>query len=303
MGLAYDQGDYDRSIELANELVAMEINWSQASPALMDRGNAFRAKGNFDRALVDYDQAIAFNPKNAGAHVDRALVWERKGGRDQALRDYAEAIRLDPKMWQAHFNRAISFREAGEFGKAIEDMSEVMKLKPEYAPAYLIRAADYYRLGQVDKALEDWNRATGLNSNQVEAYVGRTMAYLRRKDYVRAAQEMETATRLESKQPAETLNSLAWLQATSPDKRARNGAAAIEVATKACQLTQWNDWRYVDTLAAAYAESGNFTEAANYQKLALRTADGPPAVIENAKKRLNLYEQHKPYREEIAGQR
>jgi len=269
----------------------------------MDRGNAFRAKGNFDKALVDYDQAIAFNPKNAGAHVDRALVWERKGRRDQALRDYAEAIRLDPKMWQAHFNRAISFREAGEFGKAIEDMSEVMKLKPEYAPAYLIRAADYYRLGQVDKALEDWNRATGLNSNQVEAYVGRTMAYLRRKDYVRAAQEMETATRLESKQPAETLNSLAWLQATSPDKRARNGAAAIEVATKACQLTQWNDWRYVDTLAAAYAESGNFTEAANYQKLALRTADGPPAVIENAKKRLNLYEQHKPYREEIAGQR
>jgi len=230
-------------------------------------------------------------------------VWERKGRRDQALRDYAEAIRLDPKMWQAHFNRAISFREAGEFGKAIEDMSEVMKLKPEYAPAYLIRAADYYRLGQVDKALEDWNRATGLNSNQVEAYVGRTMAYLRRKDYVRAAQEMETATRLESKQPAETLNSLAWLQATSPDKRARNGAAAIEVATKACQLTQWNDWRYVDTLAAAYAESGNFTEAANYQKLALRTADGPPVVIENAKKRLNLYEQHKPYREEIAGQR
>jgi Flp pilus assembly protein TadD len=129
------------------------------------------------------------------------------------------------------------------------------------------------------------------------------MAYIKKKDYVRAAKEIELATRVESKHPADTLNSLAWLQATCPDKRARNGAAAIDTATKACQLSQWNDWRFVDTLAAAYAESGNFTEAANYQKLALRAANGPPPVIEEAKKRLSLYEQHKPYREEIAGQR
>jgi tetratricopeptide (TPR) repeat protein len=303
MGLAYDQGDYDRAIDLANELVAMEIDWSHASPVLMDRGNAFRAKGNFDKALVDYDQAIAFNPKNAGAHVDRALVWEKKGRRDQALRDYAEAIRLDPKMWQAHFDRAISFRETGEFAKAIEDMSEVIKLKLDYVPAYLVRAADHYRLGQVDQALEDWNRAAELNFSQVEAYVGRTMAYLKKKDYVKAAQEMEMATRVESKTPAEILNSLAWLQATSPDKRARNGAAAIDAATKVCQSTQWNNWRYVDTLAAAYAEAGKFTEAVNYQKLALRTADGPTTITEEAKKRLNLYEQHKPYREEDARKR
>lgn len=303
MEYEYDQGDYDRAIEFADELVAMELDWPHASPVLMDRGNAFRAKGNFDKALVDYDQAIAFNPKNTGAHVDRALVWEKKGRRDQALRDYAEAIRLDSKMWQAHFNRAISFREAGEFAKAIEDMSEVMKLKPEYAPAYLIRAADYYRLNQVDKALEDWNRAAELKSSQVEAYVGRTMAYLKKKDYVKAAQEMETATRVESKTPLEILNFLAWLQATSPDKRARNGAAAIDTATKVCQSTQWNNWRYVDTLAAAYAEAGKFTEAVNYQKLALRTADGPAAVIDQARERLRLYEQHKPYREEDSAKR
>ena len=302
MDLAYLQTDYDRSIELANELVAMEINWTQASPVLMNRGNAFRAKGNLDRALVDYDQAIGFNPKNAGAHVDRALLWEKKGLRDQALRDYGEAIRLDPKMWQAHFDRAISLREAGEFAKAIEDMSQVIKLNPEYAPAYLTRAADHYRLGQVDKALEDWNHATQLNSSQVEPYLGRTMTYLKNKDYVRAVQEMEMATRVESKQSAETLNSLAWLQATSPDNRARNGAAAIEAATKACELTQWSNWRFVDTLAAAYAESGNFSEATNYQKLALQKPDDAPVVIQKAKQRLNLYEQHKPYREEMAGQ-
>jgi len=298
---AYDRADYNGAIKLANELIAMEINWSQASPVLLERGNAFRAKGDLDKALVDYDQAVAFNPKSAGPHVDRGLVLEKKGRRDEALRDYAEAIRLDPKIWQAYFDRAICLREADEFGKAIEDMSDVIKLKPEYIPAYVNRAADYYRLGQVDKALEDWNYVSKLNSNQAEPYLGRTMAYLKKKDYMRAAQEMEAATRVELKNPADTLNSLAWLQATSPDKRARNGSSAIEAAMKACELTQWNDWRYIDTLAAAYAESGNFTEATNYQKLALRMADGPPAVIEKANKRLNLYEERKPFHEEIIG--
>src|SRR5260370_35412030 len=83
-------------------------------------GNAFRAKGDFDQALVDYDQAIAFNPKNSGAHVDRALVWEKKGRHDQALQDYAEAIRLDPKMSQANVNHSIAFRETGEYGNSIQ---------------------------------------------------------------------------------------------------------------------------------------------------------------------------------------
>ena len=301
MRSAYDHADYNGAIKHANELIAMEINWSQASPVLMERANAFRAKGDFDKALVDYDQAVAFNPKSAGPHVDRGLVWEKKGRRDEALRDYAEAIRLDPKMWQAHFDRAICLKEAGDLGKAIEDMSDVIKLKPEYVPAYVNRAADYYRLGQVDKALQDWDYATKLNSNQAEPYLGRTMAYLKKKDYVKAAQEMEAAARVESKNPADILNSLAWLQATSPDKRARNGSAAIEAATKACELTQWNNWRYIDTLAAAYAESSNFIEAAKYQKMALRMADDTPGVIEKANKRLNLYEQHKPFHEEVLG--
>jgi len=167
-----------------------------------------------------------------------------------------------------------------------------MKLKPEYAPAYLIRAADYYRLGQVDKALEDWNRATGLNSNQVEAYVGRTWHILGEK-ICQSGARMETATRLESKTARRDFDSLAWLQATSPDKRARNVPLRIEVATKACQLTQWNDWRYVDTLAAAYAESVTSPRLLIIKNWLCERRTVRLLVIENAKKRLNLYDQRR----------
>jgi tetratricopeptide (TPR) repeat protein len=289
------KGDHDGTIKLANQLLAMELNWRYASPVLMDRGTAFCAKGDLDRAMIDYDQSIAFDPRNAGAHVNRALAWEKKGRRDEALRDYAEAIRLDPKMWEARFNRAKSYQEGGKFDQATEDLTEVIKLKPEYAPAYVNRAANYYRRGEIGKAFNDWNRATQLDSKLVEAYRGRTMAYLATRDYANAAQEIEKTTRLESKHPDDIFNSLAWLQATCPDKHARNGAAAVQAATKACELTEWKNEAYIDTLAAAYAESGDFDQAIKFQKQSLEMADASDR--KGMEERLQLYQQRKPYRE------
>jgi tetratricopeptide (TPR) repeat protein len=291
------KGDHDGAIKLANQLLAMELNWRYASPVLMDRGNAFHAKGDPDRAMFDYDQSIAFDPRNAGAHVNRGLAWEKKGRRDEALRDYAEAIRLDPKMWEARFNRAISYQEHGKFDQAIKDLAEVINLKPEYAPAYVNRAANYYRRGEIGKAFNDWNRVTQLDSKLVEAYRGRTMAYLATRDYANAAQEIEKTTRLESKHPDDIFNSLAWLQATCPDKHARNGAAAVQAATKACEPTEWKNEAYIDTLAAAYAESGDFDQAIKFQKQSLEMADASDTDHKGMEERLQLYQQRKPYRE------
>ncbi|MEY2541534.1 MAG: hypothetical protein QOI22_1136, partial [Verrucomicrobiota bacterium] len=81
---AYQAGDFDRAIELNNKLLAMEINVAQASSAVMNRGNAYKAKGNTDRALADYDQALRLDPSNAGAYVDRGLVLAEQGDRDGA---------------------------------------------------------------------------------------------------------------------------------------------------------------------------------------------------------------------------
>lgn len=295
---AREAEDHDRSIELANRLISMELNWRYASPVVMDRGNAFRAKGDLDRAMVDYDQAITFDPNNAGAHVNRANAWDKKGQPDQALRDYAEAIRLDSKMWEAYFNRASSYRQAGQFDKAIDDLTEVIKLKPEYPPAYINRAADYYRRNEIDKAFRDWNRVTELNANQVEAYLGRSHAYLQQKDHVKAAEEMAKMAQLESKHPDDAFNSLAWLQATCPDKRARNGIAAVQAATKACEMTKWNNEAYIDTLAAAYSEVGDFDKAMKFQQHAMQMTAQDSQDWPEMKKRFRLYQEHKPYREE-----
>jgi len=97
----------------------------------------------------------------------------------------------------------------------------------------------------------------------------------------------------------ESMNGLAWLQATSPKDELRNGTKAIEYATKACELTKWKNVGYVDTLAAAYAEAGDFDSAVKWQKEAINllTEKGPAERQAGVEERLKLYQSGKPYRE------
>ena len=84
--------------------------------------------------------------------------------------------------------------------------------------------------------------------------------------------------------------------ATSWDDSARDGNRAIELATKACELTGQKDPDSFDTLAAAYAEAGRFDDAVKWQKKALEHPEAFPAdEVERVKKRLKLYESGKPY--------
>ena len=83
------------------------------------------------------------------------------------------------------------------------------------------------------------------------------------------------------------LNQRAWFLATSPDERHRDGAQALETSQRACELTAWREGRYLDTLAAAYAELGDFTSAVNWQMKALRMA--PVSRRLGCELRLELY--------------
>ncbi len=93
-------------------------------------------------------------------------------------------------------------------------------------------------------------------------------------------------------------NNKAWLLATCPDDALRNGELAVEHGTKACLFTHYANPAYIDTLAAAYAEAGDFDSAVKWQKEAIRLDNGTFAV--DFQKRLRLFEAGKPYREGVA---
>jgi cytochrome c-type biogenesis protein CcmH/NrfG len=146
---------------------------------------------------------------------------------------------------------------AEEQGKQETDAQD-----PKDAKGFVERGDDYVERGEYDKAIADYKEAIRLAPEESEGY-----------------------------------NSLAWLLATCTEDRVRDGKKAVELATKACELTKWKDADTLSTLAAAHAESGHFDEAVKWQKKALKIGFDDDEDTKAAREQLKLYEAGKPYRE------
>ncbi len=294
---AYQAGDYARAVDIDSYALLMPVSREQASIATMNRGNAYAAEGNLESALRDLNESITLDPRNAGGYVNRGLVLRRQGDAAGARKDYAEALRLDPKQWQAYFNRAHDETGDGDFGAAMADLDRALEAQPTSALALVARAALHLRLAAWDKVIADCDRASKIDQSILEAYLYRARAWAGKGDLPKAEKELETIFKAFHGPRFLVLNAVAWLRATSPAEKLRRGAEAVKLATEACETTKWEKWQTIDTLAAAYAEAGDFEKAKQYQQrtLALKLTSAEEAKV---KERLALYQQRKPYREE-----
>jgi tetratricopeptide (TPR) repeat protein len=118
--------------------------------------------------------------------------------------------------------------------------------------------------------------------------------YMETDEFQKAREDFEEALKIDEKDSL-SYNNLAWIWATCPDAKFRDGKKAVEYATKACELTQYKAFGVIDTLAAAYAEDGKFDEAVKWQKKAVELA--PENEKKKLRERLELFEAKKPYRE------
>ena len=171
-----------------------------------------------------------------------------------------------------------------------------MRLNPTNDVAYKNRASVYNATGRYNEALKDWNEGLRLNPEDSTALAMREFAYFKTSQFDKAAHDAIEAVRLGPTNGA-ALNNLAWFRATCPVASFRNSKEAVEAATKACELAKWTRWEWVDTLAAAFAEAGNFEKAVSYEKKAM-SMDG---VSENDCKKMQssllLYERQQPNHE------
>jgi tetratricopeptide (TPR) repeat protein len=146
---------------------------------------------------------------------------------------------------------------------------------------------------EVDEDDEDLSR----EPRTAEDYVERGDAYVKKKEYGRALADYEQGIRL-GPEDADAHYSLAWLLATCPKDDVRDGKRALALATRACELSQWQDADHLGALAAAHAECGNFAEAVKWQKKAIKVGFDNDEAREAGRKQLRLYEQGKPYRDD-----
>jgi tetratricopeptide (TPR) repeat protein len=284
--------DEQQALELFSALISLEVSerrWWH------NRAAVWSAKGLFDNAIRDLTEAIRLDP-DSRAYNNRGTAWFAKGDNEAAIADFTEAIRFDRRNAFAYRNRADAWNRKGDFDASIADSSAAIRLLPENASAYRVRAMARRGKGDHDAAIKDFTEAIRLDPKFVFAYVDRGTDLANRGDYDEAIDDFNEAIRLDPKY-ALAYNNLAWLHATCADAKIRDGKKAVELATKACELSNWKDGSCVDTLAAAYAESGDWSNAVKRQEEAIEMATDATARQEGIR-RLESYTQRKPHRDQ-----
>jgi tetratricopeptide (TPR) repeat protein len=190
------KGDNDHAI--ADYDAAIRLDPKDAV-AYSNRGIAYRVKGDNDRAIADSDHAIRLNPKYAAAYNNRGLAYRAKGDNDRAIPDYDAAIRLDPKFAAAYTNRGDYYRTKGDNDRAIADYDAAIRLDPKAALAYNNRGNAYSAKGDNDRAMADYDAAIRLNPKDAHPYANRGMIYRAKGDNDRAIADYDQAIQLDPK--------------------------------------------------------------------------------------------------------
>ena len=212
---------------------------------------------------------------------------------ENARRYFDAAIRTDPSMWTAYYNRATTFCQQKKWAAALQDLNSAIRLKPSFFDATYKRALVNRKLRNYKASLADLDMLITLSSK------------------VHNTLEAEQA-----------LNDRAWILATCPEASIRNGQLAVADAMKACKLNGWTLGSSIDSVAAAYAETGDFDSAVRYQQRATNVLTGNfqlttkwlskrkdlehltdkaekgfETMLQGFEQRLELYKQHRAFRD------
>ena len=185
----------------------------------------------------------------------------RNGDVASAKRNVEAALRIDPRLWPALYVRAQIFRKEGKYDLAIQDCNEALRLYPRFVEAALLRASINVRLGKYAEALKEFNYLVAIRPRSVTL--------------------------------ARVLSDRAWFQATCPNASFRNGQQAVKDAKAAYSIMAWKDEDMIDTLAAAYAETGDFDSAVRYAAQALAVKGISPQDAKAFREHLAWFQQRK----------
>jgi tetratricopeptide (TPR) repeat protein len=155
------------------------------------------------------------------------------------------------------------------------------------------RVEKYLERGDYRKGLKELNKVIELNPKSADTIRWRGYIHEKLREYALAKADYEEAVRLGGDD--DCLNSLAWILATAPSSQMRDASRALELASRACRASRWRDPSSLDTLAAAYANCGQFQKAISWQEKAIRLEKDRDEK-KNLREHLDLYRAGQPYR-------
>jgi tetratricopeptide (TPR) repeat protein len=332
--------DYSGALTLLRKAETMS-GQSFAYEVPLAQGQEHFHQRNWDKALESFTQTLRENYKCADAYYWRARTHSSKEEVRFAINDYTEALNLykapiyylergsalrvvkDYKGalsdWtsclQGNFNsnnpdhvkfvkrnayiaRAETYLEIKEYPLAEAECVKLWELSPNEPSGHLLIGHAAMGLKQYDRALSSFNQAGQDVRFAAAAHQMSAKVHLLKDEVEAALARYEKALNIDEKNIA---NDYAWLLATCPNDRFRNGKTAIDYASRANTAFKGSVPGILDTLAAAHAEAGDFKNAVDWQDKAIQAAQARNRVevVKDMRSRLELYRAQKPYRESI----
>ena len=259
--------------------------------------NVLVRQGHLDEAILEVRRAVELSPDDFLARRDFCVWLYQAKRREEAVVAFKEALGIEPADADLHYALAWVLADQADQTNAAVHFRFAAALKPEWAEAH-------YQLGLSLAALNQPEGAGGELAQAVRLKPQNTMFRHRLALHFRDAGRMPEAIgefrRVIHANPAfaPALNDLAWILATQNDPQFRNGSEAVQLATQACDLSGRKAAPFLETLAAAYAETGRFDDAitAARQALDLARAEDKKEDLAQAEKILSLFVARQPCR-------
>ena len=277
---------FDRSIELRKD-----NPW-----AYINRGSAKSNAGDYGGAKADFLQALSMNEEISDAYVGLNVVYLAENELGKALKAANKALKKNPRNGLAYNQRGWTKYKMNKLDEALFDFDQGIRYAPKLSILFSNRGICYTDQGMYKKAIRDFNRSLILNPKAAVTLMNRGAAYMANKQYDKAIADLKRAVKL-APELTDANNAIGWFLATCSDESFRDGKKAKKHAQTACELSKWEEWSFIDTLAAAEAELGNFDAAVEMQQKAIGLA--PEESRQQSLERLKLYQSSQPFRSEF----
>ncbi|MGC1709604.1 MAG: tetratricopeptide repeat protein [Nitrosotalea sp.] len=162
--VSYNLREYDKAIEEFDKAIAYDPNDTLAH---FKKGESLYQLGRYDEALKAYDEVIRINPNYDDAHFGKGNVLFDIERYDEALKAYDEVIRINPNGYGGHFNKALIFEKLDRKEESLQEYDKAIRLAPNNADVHNNKANVLKRSGDLHEAMEEVDLALGIDSDDV----------------------------------------------------------------------------------------------------------------------------------------
>ncbi len=251
-------------------------------------GNSRLSSGKLDMAKEYFEHELKRNKNSAEAYFGLGSVALAKKEYPVAVDLFTKVIGINPKLAGAYLNRGLAWKEIGNLENATIDVNKGMEIYAGNPLAYGLRGDIYFDKKEYDLAIADYDKALAIDQKNEWLYLKRANYWYVIGNFKNSIYDLEKAFKLNPSNFI-VLNDYAWLLATCSDRQYRNGEKSVQFAEKAMNASR--SAGTLNTLAAAYAETGRFDDAVKIQEdsIDIQKKTGSNVYLSDSIERLKNY--------------